>query len=418
MRLLFVQPTSWVRELGAPQVLIELGVELERLGHEVDHFCADDAFPRLVRNRFVELVRPPFSHFARRHVVRSGLLYDVIDAQEGELPFSKAELGFPGLLVARSVGLSHAYREFEQYSLRRWPDQPRGKAVGEALRAWRARRQWPDFERSWREADLVNVPTPDEVPYLAAAGVQEKTVVLPNGLSTERREALRAAAAPPAERLRRREIAFIGSWYPRKGSLDLGEIVMRVRERVPEARFLLLGTYVSEDRVLRDLGLGNPEWIRVVPSYASDDLPGLLAGVAAAVQPSYVEGFGLAVLEQLTAGVPCVAYDAPGPREMLRGFEPGLMAPRGDTGAIADRLAAILRQDLDSYAALADRCRAAAAGFSWEEIARRTAAIYESALNRLTRAGEPPPPWIATGTGGDPRPGRRTARTPPRAEQQ
>jgi glycosyltransferase involved in cell wall biosynthesis len=313
--------------------------------------------------------------------------YDVIDAREGDLPFSKPELGFDGLLVARSTGLSHGYGEFDKLSDRRWPDQPRGTPIGEALRAWRAWRQWDDFERSWRVADLVNVPNVDELAYLAAAGLADKAVVLPFGLLERRRDALRRAAAPSNERLGRREIAFIGYWHPRKGSLDLGPILRRVRERVSDAHFALLGTRVPEDQVLRDLGFGATDWIRVVPTYASDDLPGLLSGITAGASPSYVEGFGFGVLEQLAAGIPCVAYDAPGPREMLRHLDPpGLLTPRGDTAAFGDRLASLLRQDLDSYATLAERCRGVAAGFSWNEIARRTAEIYERALNRMSGA--------------------------------
>lgn len=387
MRLLFVQRTPWAREYGAARVLVDLAEELERLGHSVDHYCEEDALPRIARNRFAELVRPRFSRFAGRHIQAVASRYDVIDAREGDLPFSKRALGFDGLLAARAQGLSHAYQEFSEFSEQRWPDQPRGTAIGEAIRSWRAGRVWPDFELSWRHADLVMLLNPDEVPYLAAAGVGDKAVVLPLGLSAERLAALRAGSASPAERLRRREVVFIGYWYPRKGSLDLGEIVRRVRERVPDVRFTLLGTLRPRGQVLRDLGLGTPDWIRIVPNYANEDLPALLAKATVGVAPSYAEGFPLGVFEQLAAGVPCVAYDAAGSRELLRGFEPqGLMAPRGDQGTLADRLVAILLQDVHSYAAVAGRCQAVAASFPLRRLAMRTAEIYETTLTRIRQA--------------------------------
>ena len=56
--------------------------------------------------------------------------------------------------------------------------------------------------------------------------------------------------------------------------------------------------------------------------------------------PSYVEGFGLAVLEQLAAGLPTVAYNLPGPRDILKSTLPDLLVPCGD----AEKFAATLCQ--------------------------------------------------------------------------
>src|SRR5207237_5357929 len=94
-------------------------------------------------------------------------------------------------------------------------------------------------------------------------------------------------------------------------------------------RFLFLGTMIANEKVWNDLELEPADFIEVVPQFDPDDLPRLLSDGTVGAFPSYVEGFGMAVVEQLAAGLPTVAYDAPGPRHIL-GTLPQLLAPPAD----------------------------------------------------------------------------------------
>jgi glycosyltransferase involved in cell wall biosynthesis len=372
---------------------------MRALGHEVEKLSYEDAFPdasvpRRLPGRLgtVEaLVRSNRSFAARAGAwvrARPGR-FDVIDANQTDLPFAKRDLGFSGLLVARSVGLIPTYEAFDREAARRWPEPPSGRAWAHRALTWPGtRRRRRDVEGSFRHADLINVSNQDDLAAVRdGMGFGSKVVMFPFGLSEERRLAFFTERAPVAERLAGRTVAFIGTWNQRKGARDWPEIAARVRERVPDARFLLLGTGLGAELVLRDFPAELRPAVDVIPSYDSAELPRLLSRAAAGAFPGYLEGFGFAVLEKLAAGLPTVAYDAPGPRDVLGEQAAGEpLVPRGDTGAFAARLAGILTSPPKRWADLSAGATRVAALFSWRDIARRTLDTYQERRQRLTGA--------------------------------
>jgi glycosyltransferase involved in cell wall biosynthesis len=390
--------TPWTRDLGGPRAQLELGEELAARGDHVEKLSYEDAFPPAPQarpgtaGRLLDFLRSnrSFAARARDHVRAHGHRFDVIDANQTDLPFPKEDLGFSGLLVARSVGLIPAYDRFERWARRRWPEPSPARAARDlAHRAltWPGyRRRLRDVERSFRHADLINVSNRDDLEEVARMGFGGKAVAFPFGLPEERREAFRRARAGVEERLAARTVAFIGAWNSRKGAKDWPEIVQRVRGRVPDARFLFLGTGLGPEHVLRDFPVAAREAVEVVPRYRGEELPGLLSRATVGAFPGYLEGFGFSVLEKLAAGLPTVAYDAPGARESLRRLARPDMVPAGDTAAFAERVAGLLELPAERWAALSEEALAAAARLSWREIAAETRAVYLDRLERLRRS--------------------------------
>ncbi|HUZ81993.1 MAG TPA: glycosyltransferase family 4 protein [Gaiellaceae bacterium] len=380
MRILMVSRTPFVHELGGGRVQLEIGEALATLGHQVEFFDVVTAFGGdgvRRRDRFAPL---RFARAARAFVRQSPDRWDVIDADQGDLPFSKRELGFRGVLVARSAGLYAFYREFKQLERRRWPERIPGSWIGKRIDRLGADRVFAAAEHSMRLCDLALVPTREEQGFLTRElGLASRCVALPFGLSDDRHDAFAAARRPASDRLENVCVAFIGSWTPRKGAADWASIIRLVRERRPDARFLFVGTGCNGSEVLRDVDDVDRSSVTVVPEFASDDLPGLLSGATVGAFPSYVEGFGFGILETLAAGLPTVAYDVSGPRAML-GAELGALVPVGDVDSFARQIVALLSAEPDTYAALSRRCVATADGFRWRGIAASTADAYAAAL--------------------------------------
>jgi len=382
LRILFVSHVPLVRELGGGRVQLELADELRVLGHSVQTFDPRDAFPSGDgwRQRYLP---NEFARAARRFVRRRRRDFDVIDAQQGNLPYTKDELGFDGLLVARSVGLYELYDDFAHYARERWPQLIPGSAAAQALARWRARHHRAACRRSIELADLAILPTEEEARYVRESFGVEFGVALPFGLGNRAIRKFADARPEAARRLADKEVVFVGGWSLRKGSADWGAIVARTRALVPGVRFRFLGTGRPAEVVLRDVGREHSESVTVVPRYDWDELPRLLAQGTVGALPSYAEGWGFSVLEQLAAGLPTVAYDTPGPRAMLAAVDHGCLVESGDTEVFAEALRRLLTLDDAAYRQLSERGAERARAFTWPAIAAATLAAYEDGIERV-----------------------------------
>lgn len=380
LRILAIVDLPWDPRLGAARVFIELTKQWRKAGHTVDKFCLSDAFPRPTRSRGLDALRRIlFPHRAAKYVRSNADRFDVIDCLIGTLPFSKKQLGLDGLLVGRSVGL---YEPFIRFSRDRWSDQPRGKFAGRFFYKFIAERLRQNSASAIQYCDLINLPNKEETEFLKA-DVDKPVIVQPYGLTETDRALLAREAQPAVNRLKNKQVCFIGMWSLRKGSRDWPQIVQQIRSEMPDVRFNFLGTTIDEQTVLSDLKLSRNDNVSCLATFNPQELPSLLGPCTVGVFPSYVEGFGIAVLEQLAAGVPIVAYDVPGPRHILESSQTKMLMPAGDAKAIADRALEILNMTEDNYAALSAECRQVAAQFMWEKIATDTALDYAQGLEHL-----------------------------------
>jgi glycosyltransferase involved in cell wall biosynthesis len=382
LRILVVVNLPWDSRLGAVRIYMELAEQWRASGHVVEKYSLSDAFPDVPASSARFAMRQLlFPHKAAAFIRKNGARFDVVDALIGVLPFSKQTLGFDGLLVARSVGLYRLYEQFDRSVEKRWPGRPKGKFLGRIFYAFTRRRLLHASDQAVCHADLINLPNEEEAICLRQETRPDLPILVqPYGLTVELRQAFRQAAAAAEIRLAQRRICFIGMWGTRKGALDWSGIIRRVRARVPEAQFRFLGTMVESTAILPDLRLDSIEGVEFISDYQPDDLPGLLADCTVGAFPSYAEGFGLAVLEQLASGIPTIAYDTAGPRDLLGGRLPELLVPKGDVDALAGKICEILELDLDRYQELLERSTEAAAAFSWPAIAQATLSAYGSAL--------------------------------------
>jgi glycosyltransferase involved in cell wall biosynthesis len=405
LRILCVINLPWDPRLGASRVWMELAEQWRAAGHTVAYYSLSEAFPKPTRrNAIVSLRQLRFVGRAARFIRRNAGRYDVIDSLLGTVPLAKTRLHFQGLLVARSVGFYLLYEKFDRHARTRWPDISRGKLIGRLFYNFTRSRALRSAARAIDYADLLNLPNEDELKSLRDDLHSRKAaIVQPYGLTAKHRAQLAQAALSPEARLASPKICFLGMWSLRKGARDLGEIIRQVRSAASQATFRFLGTFTENDKVLHDLGISRSEWCEIIREYDPVDLPGLLSDCTAGLFPSYVEGFGLGLLEQLASGIPTVAYDTPGPRQILTSAADSFLVPAGDSAGMAERILKVLNSSLPEYIALQKKSSAIAQQYSWSEIAVRTIDEYRARLDQKDRPIVFTQPFGWRSPGGGPR---------------
>lgn len=198
--------------------------------------------------------------------------------------------------------------------------------------------------------------------------------VIPNGV-----DAPRFAAAAGDRRWRERlgrYVLAVGGIEPRKGSLDLLESYALLRRDAPDLRLVIAG-----GETLFDYRSYRAEWERraamleveplVLGPVAHEELPALVAAADVFAFLSAKEGFGLAALEALAAGVPVVVRDLPVFREVFGNAVRYAAEPYGFAAAMRDALAR-------HSPAHARAGRAVAAAYTWRAAAERHLEFYRS----------------------------------------
>lgn len=194
-----------------------------------------------------------------------------------------------------------------------------------------------------------------------------------------------ADSAPSTASERRPYILYLGNKRPHKSVDRLIEAFALLIHRSDPGCDLVIagrdepGDIETDGRRLRALAerLRLDGRVRFVGEVAEQELPALYRGAAAFVSLSEYEGFGLPPLEAMACGTPVLARNAGSLPEVVG--PGGLLLESADPPLVAERLRAVL-SDPALRRQLAQRARAQARRFSWEDTARAVLEEVEAAL--------------------------------------
>ncbi len=200
--------------------------------------------------------------------------------------------------------------------------------------------------------------------------------IVPNGVDVERF----GRPGPPAQGLPEgRLVLWTHRLDPQKGFPVAIRAFARLAEEMDDVHLIVAGD--GRDRDAIDL-LSAAQRRRVVMlgSLPNEDLPPYHAAADVFIAPATgQESFGYVLVEAMAAGLPVVATDIPGYREVVRDGVEGLLVRPNDPPALAAAISRLL-SDPALATALAEAGRARAEAFSWDVVVPQLEAVYDRAL--------------------------------------
>lgn len=233
---------------------------------------------------------------------------------------------------------------------------------------------------------------------------EERVVVVPCGVEISRfppadrvvvRSGLLRSVARPGEPPLPDDsllLCSVGRHQERKGFHWFVEEVM---PRLPEnVVYLLGGEGPTSPRIRAAVGrLGLQQRVRVLGRVSEDMLRGLFRGSDLFVMPNVpvpgdIEGFGVVMLEAGLCGLPIVAAELEGIRDVVRTGENGVLVPAGDSGAFVDAIERFRSDPAGLENASARAAAWTAERFSWEVVVEMYVDALQGAVARSSgRAG-------------------------------
>lgn len=204
--------------------------------------------------------------------------------------------------------------------------------------------------------------------YEALGGEYE---IVWNGIEVERYE---SGPAWPAEGP---TVFFVGRHEARKG---LALLIEAMGLLGPDVRLWIAGHGPDTDRLRRATADdGRVEWLGWVNE--AEKIARIRGANVLCAPSTHGESFGVVLLEGLAAGTPVVATDLAGYRNVARPGVEARMVPPNDPAALAKAIEAALVDD-EETAAMVERGRERAKGFSMDSLARHYLGMYERLLAR------------------------------------
>lgn len=223
---------------------------------------------------------------------------------------------------------------------------PAAAAAGVQFRV--QRKGWPFLKGSWRDRLIYRrfvthlIAVSEEVAgvFRARSGLPvEKIRILVNGVDVKKFSGGDRASFRAKTMIRPEEV-MVGS-AGRLVSQKNFPLLIEAVSLLPEPRpgLIIAGAGENHGQLFRDgLDRGLTRWL-LGPC---DDMPSFYAGLDLFVFPSNQEGRSNAVLEAMAAGLPVIASDIPGNRELIEPGRTGVLFPAGDAAALASAIQGLL----------------------------------------------------------------------------
>jgi glycosyltransferase involved in cell wall biosynthesis len=132
-------------------------------------------------------------------------------------------------------------------------------------------------------------------------------------------------------------VGWVGEFTRRKRPADLLEVARRLAISLPDTRFLMAGEGPLESDTRQTVKIRRLQGTVLFPGWQAD-VPSFLAGCDTLVSTASQEGLPRNILEAMACGLPVVAWNIRGCRDLVVDGTTGFLLPYGDIDGMCARL--------------------------------------------------------------------------------
>jgi glycosyltransferase involved in cell wall biosynthesis len=234
--------------------------------------------------------------------------------------------------------------------------------------------------------DHVIAPSGSLAAILHARGVTTPVTTIPTGIDISRFAgmdglAFRSSLGIPEQAF---VIGHVGRLAAEKNLPFLVDAVTGYMKANPDARFLLIGQGPAEEEIVNHFAAaGMSERLHRLGVLRQERLAQAYRAMNVFAFASKSETQGLVLTEAMAAGVPIVALDGPGVRDVMVDGENGCLLFEETVSAFDQALASIADASPEARGRLQQRCLETAAAFSVERCAGSALSLYEQLTGQL-----------------------------------
>jgi alpha-1,3-mannosyltransferase len=180
-------------------------------------------------------------------------------------------------------------------------------------------------------------------------------------------------------------LIYFGRWSENKGLPEVLDILaaLRVVDATTPWQLIIAGReYDLDERAIREraniLGIGDR--LTLVPAPSNETLQGLIARASYFICMSHHEGFGIAPIEAMSAGLFPILSAIPPFRRLVGSSGIGLILEAASPIDQANHIARLHASHLRQASPPRQAARLAAAPYSWQGVAARYVASYDQVL--------------------------------------
>lgn len=206
--------------------------------------------------------------------------------------------------------------------------------------------------------------------------IGKKAVVIPNGVVLSLYKGIKNQDGQKLQNL-----IFIGRLHRSKNIPVLLKAMKELESKLPKLKLTIVGSG-SEEGYLRSLAgkMGLRDRVVFAGEVERSKIPQLLSKSSVLVLPSEREGFGMALIEAMAAGLPVIGSDTGGISNIIKEGHTGFKFPVGDFGKLATLIYTLLK-DKGLYRKIsANAEKEAYDNYSIYKVAKKHIELYKSLI--------------------------------------